>query len=44
MSYSRAQVDDIIAPWLELCKKQEEALQKLEAERDSYGRQDGGYL
>ena len=34
-TFSRQQVDAITAPWLNLCKEQEEQIAQLKAERDS---------
>ena len=33
-TFSRQQVDAITAPWLNLCKEQEEQITKLQAEND----------
>jgi hypothetical protein len=33
-TFSRQQVDSITAPWLNLCKEQEEQITKIQAEND----------
>ena len=33
-TFNRQQVDSITAPWLNLCKEQEEQITKLQAEND----------